>query len=238
LASGFTTRVESIERCAADVVLVRLARPEAYTSRAGQWFRLTLDTAEGVETKTFTNAAAPSDGWLEIATRISGSAFKARLERLGVGDEVAIVGPGGRLSLAPEERRVAFLVGGVGITPARSILRDATQHRRSFDDALVVYGSRDTTCIPYLEELHAMSSAGVRVVTVLEHPPTGWHGERGFVTAELVDRHGDICDGRPVFVSGPPPMVEAMQSVLDELGVEPGRRRIEWFGAPTRRGLG
>jgi len=83
-----------------------------------------------------------------------------------------------------------------------------------------------------------MASTGVRVVTVLEHPGAGWQGERGFVTAGLVNRHGDICDGRPVFVSGPPPMVEAMQSVLDELGVEKGQRRIEWFGAPTRGGLG
>ncbi len=238
MAGGFTTRVESIERCGADVVLVRLARPEEYTSKAGQWFRLTLDTAEGAETKTFTNAAAPSDGWLEIATRISGSAFKARLERLGVGDDVEIAGPGGRLSLPPDTRRVAFLVGGVGITPARSILREAARQGRGFDDALVFYGSRDATCIPYLDELLAMSSAGVRVVSVLEHPDADWQGERGFVTAGLVDRHGDICDGRPVFVSGPPPMVEAMQTVLDELGVDAAQRRIEWFGAPTRPGLG
>ena len=132
------------------------------------------------------------------------------------------------------------------------MLRDAAQRGRSFDDALVLYGSRDATCIPYLEELLAMASTGVRVVTVLEHPPAGWHGERGFVTAALVDRHGDICDGRPVFVAGPPPMVEAMQSVLDELGVETGaakdrvvwrphawRSRVEWIqtvrGSPASR---
>jgi len=75
-------------------------------------------------------------------------------------------------------------------------------------------------------------------VPVLEHPEQGWSGEQGFVTAPLVARHGDLTDGRPVYVSGPPPMVEAMQAVLDELGVEEQRRRIEWFGAPARAGLG
>ncbi|NTW97873.1 MAG: hypothetical protein HGB28_04910, partial [Oscillochloris sp.] len=51
--------------------------------------------------------------------------------------------------------RVAFLVGGVGITPARSMLREAVSVGRVFDDVLLVYGNRDATCIPYHEELLA-----------------------------------------------------------------------------------
>jgi ferredoxin-NADP reductase len=236
VSEKYRTAVESIELCGADIVLVRLTKPRGYESLAGQWFRLSLDTAEGEETKTFTNAAAPADGWLEITTRLSGSTFKNRLGLLRPGDEVTVAGPGGHMTLPEQTARVAYLVGGVGITPARSMLRDAMQQGREFEDALLVYGNRDEVCIPYHEELLAMEPLGVRVVPVLEHPGAGWAGERGLVTASLVAKHCDLEDGRPVYVSGPPPMVVAMQAVLDELGVEASRRRIEWFGAPTRPG--
>ena len=219
------------------MVFLRLERPEGYEFTPGQWLRLTLPTAEGEQTKTFTNATAPGDDWLEIATRISGSPFKAALEQLGPGDEVEIAGPGGRLVLPQDTAKVAFLVGGVGVTPARSMLRDAMQRGRRFSDAVVIYGNRDAACTPYLDELEEMAPAGVRVVSVLEHPDERWEGERGLVTAELVRRHADISDGRLVFVAGPPPMVEAMQAVLDELGVAQDRRRIEWFGSSKRAGV-
>ncbi len=238
MSGKYLTRVESVRRCGTDVVFLLLGRPEGFDFTPGQWLRLTLPTAEGERTETFTNTTAPGDDWLEIATRISGSPFKVALERLAPGDEVEVVGPGGRLRMPPDVTEVAFLIGGVGVTPARSMLRDAMQRGHRFRDGVVFYGNRDATCTPYLEELAAMASSGVRVVSVLEHPDEQWEGERGFVTSELVRRHADISDGRLVFVSGPPPMVEAMQSVLDDLGVAQERRRIEWFGTPTRAGLG
>jgi NAD(P)H-flavin reductase len=73
---------------------------------------------------------------------------------------------------------------------------------------------------------------------VLERADERWSGERGLVTAEIASRHIEVHDGRPIFVAGPPPMVQAMQAVLDELGVSQEQRRIEWFGAPSREGVG
>jgi len=238
LSEKYRTAVETVERCGADIALMRLRKPDGYDSQAGQWFRLTLDTVEGTATRTFTNAAAPDDEWLEVITRLSGSAFKNRLGQMRTGDEVEIVGPGGRLTLPADEKRVAYLVGGVGIAPARSMLRDAMHRRHVFDDALVLYGNRDAKCVPFQDELLAMDSAGVRVVPVLERPHPGWTGETGLVTASIVARHCDLADGRPLYVAGPPPMVAAVQRVLDELGIDESRRRIEWFGTPVRHDSG
>ena len=91
-----------------------------------------------------------------------------------------------------------MLVGGTGITPVRSVLRDALQRGRRFSEAVVFYGNRDLSCEPYLDELAAMGGIGVRLVRVLEHPGPEWEGESGFIGAELVKRHADIRDGRPV----------------------------------------
>ena len=225
------SRLLSTAPCGTDVATFRFERPEGYEYRAGQWLRLTLQTAEGPETKTFTHSSAPADPELEITTRLSGSPFKQALAGLAEGDPVTIAGPGGRLTLPEGESRIAFLVGGVGVTPARSLLRDADQRGLRFDDALVIFGNRDESCAPYLEELAALGNLGVRVVPVYESAGPGWAGERGFVTAEMVRRHVDPADGRPFVVAGPPVMVEAMEAVLDELGIDNTRRIIERFGA-------
>lgn len=217
--------------CGTDVASFTFERPAGYEYHAGQWLRLTLRMAEGPETRTFTHASAPLDPEIEIATRLSGSSFKQALDSLAVGDHVDIAGPGGRTGLPAEATNVVFLVGGVGVTPARSLLRDALQRQHRFEDALVVFGNRDESCAPYLAELAEMGDIGVRVVPVYEHASAEWTGERGFVTAEMLRRHLDPSDGRPFFVAGPPIMVEAMEAVMDELGIDKGRRIIERFSA-------
>lgn len=219
-----------IEPCGADIVTVRLSRPEGYTFIAGQWFTLTLSTDEGEETKTFSHCSAPSDTYLEMTTRLSGSSFKRALAILAPGDRASIAGPGGRLILPDDAHRVCFLVGGVGITPVRSMLREGMHLGREFETALLLYGNRDASCVPFLDELKRMSPLGVHATVVYENPPHDWEGETGFITAEMVRRHLEDRDSVLFFVAGPPVMVSVMERVLEDLGVPKQRRRVERFG--------
>ena len=230
MATLYQATWTGVDLCGGDIATVRLTRPDGYGFRAGQWFRLTLDTPDGPLTETFSHASAPSDPGIELATRLTGTPFKRALAGLGAGDAVRIAGPGGRLRLPDDAPRLAFLVGGVGITPVRSLLRDARAHGRVFDDALLLYGNRDESCIPFGAELAAMSDLGVRLVNVLERPTGEWEGERGFIDAEIVRRYLGPDDGRPFVLTGPPVMVAAVEGVLDELSVAPERRIIERFG--------
>jgi ferredoxin-NADP reductase len=224
----------SKEPCGESVLTCRLSRPADYSYRAGQWFRLFLMTPEGELAETFSHCAAPGDAYLEMSTRLSGSVFKNALDTLEPGAVVTISSPGGRLAIPLDAARVCFLVGGVGITPVHSMLRDASQTGRSFDDALLFYGNRDQSCAPFAEELAAMADIGVRTVLCFEHASAGWEGERGFITAETVLRHLDPIDGRPFLVAGPPVMVEVMELVLDDLGIPAASRIVERFGAALR----
>jgi ferredoxin-NADP reductase len=215
--------------CGADIRILRFERPPGYAFRPGQWFTLSLETTQGTQTKTFSHCTAPQDPYIEMATRMSDSVFKQALDALEPGATVRIAGPGGRLHLPEEARRVTFLAGGVGITPVRSILRDAVQREYEFDDALLLYGNRDESCTPFLGELEAMRGIGVRVVVCYERPSVGWQGESGFITEDTIRRHMDPSDGRLFVVTGPPPMVGAMESVLSNLAVPPERWLVERF---------
>lgn len=217
------------EPCAPDVVSYRFSRPEGYEFAAGQYGSVALTTTEGEQRHSFTHASAPGDDHLEVTTRLSGSAYKAALDSMEPGDTATLRGPFGALSLPRDVSRVCFLAGGVGITPVRSMLRDAVRRGRIFDDALLVYGNRDIGCIPYRQELEAMAPAGVRVVHVLEHPHPGWTGDAGYVTADIVRRELGEGDDRLFYVTGPPVMVTAMDRVLDELSIPQESRRIERF---------
>lgn len=222
------------ELCGDEILILRFSRPDGYEFRPGQWFTLTIDTADGSETKTFSHCSAPADSYLEMATRLSPSAFKKSLSRMAPGAHAAIAGPGGRFALASDIDRVCFMVGGTGITPIRSILRDAMHHDRTFTDALLLYGNRDADCVPFGEELAAMSSHGVRLELCYEHPPVGWDGESGFITAETVLRHLADPAATPFFVAGPPVMVTAMERVLDDLEVPESLRHVERYGPVSK----
>lgn len=230
MTASFHVPIIAHERCGEDIITLRLKRPEEYEFRAGQWFRLVLQTPEGDEARTFSHASAPADPWLELTTRLSASAFKQTLAGLVLGDLVTVGPPGGRFSLPQDADALTFLVGGVGITPVRSMLRDAMQAGRTFADALVIFGNRDASCEPYVNEMLSMKSSGVRVVRVLERPGPDWRGESGLVNAELLGRHGALGGSRSFVVAGPPVMVEAMLGVLDEVGVERDSVRFESFG--------
>ena len=132
--------------------------------------------------------------------------------------------------MGEDVQRVAFLVGGIGVTPVHSILRDAKVRGRRFTDALLLFGNRDVSCVPFLGEFGQMGDIGVRTVVVYEQPPVGWEGETGFITADTVRRNVDTTDGRPFVVTGPPGMVAAMERVLDQLAVPIGQRLVERFG--------
>lgn len=233
MSEHYEVTVVASEMCGADIAHVRLSRPDGYRFAAGQWFRLTLETADGSLTETFSHASAPYDVGLELVTRLSGSAFKRALAEVRPGQRLQILGPGGRLAL-PDAEKIAFLVGGVGITPVRSMLRDALHSGRTFGDALLLYGNRDESCVPFGEELLGMAEGGVRTVLSYERPSAEWEGESGFITAEMARRYLPADDGRPFVVTGPPVMVAAMEAVLDELGVGDDRRVVERFGSVAK----
>jgi ferredoxin-NADP reductase len=65
---------------------------------------------------------------------------------------------------------------------------------------------------------------------VLENPPTGWTGERGFITAEMFKRHlpPPFAD-HEYFICGPDVMMDAIEKALEDLGVPLSRYHSERY---------
>ncbi len=71
----------------------------------------------------------------------------------------------------------------------------------------------------------------LELVLVPARAPEEWHGEAGFVTTEMLSRHGVGFGGdAEYFVCGPEPMMRAASAALAHLGVHPAQIRYELFG--------
>src|SRR5580700_11947518 len=124
------SRQEVAER----TVAFHFEKPPNWTFKAGQCLDITLldpteTDAEG-NTRTFSIASAPHEETLMVATRIRDTAFKRVLQSMPLGSAVKIEGPSGNLTLHNNATRAAaFLAGGIGITPFRSILFRAAKEK-------------------------------------------------------------------------------------------------------------
>lgn len=224
-------RVDLVEAksCGDRYTSFRFERAEDGGFVPGQYVMLRVPTDEGPAAKPFTLSSAPADAFLEITTRVSGSTFKRSLAALRPGDAAEVSEARGDVVLPAGTRRAVFLTGGIGITPARSILRDAEQRGTDLR-ATVLFGNADDTCVPFADELRHMGEEGLcELVLVYERPPADWPGERGMIDAALVARHVDVSGDMPFVVSGPPAMADAMDRVLGELDVPPERRLVQRF---------
>lgn len=221
---------ELIDRqgCGEDVYSCRFERPEGYEFAAGQYFMLRLGADAGAPTKPFSHASAPGDPWIEVTTHFSDSEYKRDLAQLKPGARAFISPALGRLRVPTHEGPVTFLVGGVGITPVRSIVRDAVQESTGLV-ATILYGNRTPECAPYRAELDTYAPRGIRTVHVFERTLNDPNAEEGLITSELVRRYADPSQG-PFVTTGPPAMVAAMERVMDDLGIPSARRWIEKFG--------
>jgi len=223
--------------CGEGIASFRFAKPDGYTFTPGQFFTITIETREGMQSKHFSHADAPGDPVVELTTRLSGSAFKDALLALTPRAHARISGPKGRLGVPDGATAIGFLAGGVGITPAHSIIRDAVTRGTGLHIALF-YGNRNENCVPYGEELrgYAASTPGFLYVETFDEPADDWTGESGFITADLVRRHVSEPADRHWIVAGPPLMVEAMRRVVSDLSLPVDSVSYEVFAGYDPKG--
>lgn len=179
-------------------------------------------------------ASAPQEsvqhGGIDFLVKVDGSdRWGLQFEPLHRGARIAVRGPSGSFVFPahPRERRFAFIAGGTGIAPMRSMLRHAVLSGLT-GQLRVLYSARTTRDFAYLNELRAMARDGtieLALTATREFPPR-WRGGRGRISpsqlALLVDDPATLC-----FVCGPVAMVAEVPPMLRELGVHESRIRLE-----------
>ena len=169
---------------------------------------------------SFSSSAAAADGRVAMSIRKLGD-FTGRIDDVPVGRRVYIDGPYGAFTLGNPADLHVLVAGGIGITPMISMIRTLADERDR-RPVVLLYGSKTWEQITFREELEALKARlDLTVVHVLESPPEGWPGERGFITAAVFKRHlPPAYADHQYFICGPDVMMDAIESALgDELKV-------------------
>jgi ferredoxin-NADP reductase len=233
-----STLLEKIAR-SSDTTSYRFSRPPEYTFKAGQWYTITVPSSEGPLDHHFSHADSPTESQIELTTRLTGSTFKRALDSLAIGSEVDIKGPYGAFLFGYDKPKIAFLTGGIGVTPVRSMMRyllDSEGTGRVAGQQLAIfYGSMTEDGIVYKKEFDEFERAipGLRVIHVITNPTAGWKGYGGFITAGIVRAELSDPADWTYYVVGPPPMITAMDKVLDQLEIPPEQIVVESFTGYT-----
>ena len=206
--------------------------------QAGQTCDLTIPSPkyhdEQGNARTFSIASSPTEApRLLFATRVSNSAFKRTLTEARPGLDIDVDGPYGSFTLHRNATRPALLfAGGIGITPFRSIINDATE-RRLPHRIVLFYSNRTPKSTAFLNELEqweAQNPNFTLVATITDTPyDPDWRRQTGFIDAPFVSRHlANPADGVS-YIAGPPAFVTAVRNVLETAGADPDNIRTEEF---------
>lgn len=205
-------------------------KPMLYT--AGQYTELTVPHTHpdkrGIK-HWFTLSSSPTDDLLSITTKYAGntgSSFKKALFKLKPGTELHMASPMGDFVLPKLiQRPLVFVAGGIGITPFHSMLAwlAATGESRPVK---LLYAVRTEDEIIFQD---TFAKAGVHATIVVGEPSPAWGGERGRLNAELILGLEKPADDALIYVSGPEPMVEALEKDLKQAGVDKHQLVLDFF---------
>jgi ferredoxin-NADP reductase len=186
----------------------------------GQFLEWTLGHAKADlrgNRRYFTIASAPTENHVDLGIKFyeNSSTFKKALTSLNVGDEIFAGQLSGDFTLPKNpNKKLAFIAGGIGITPFRSMLKylaDKNEKR----DIVLFYAANTPQEFAYKDILE---NAGAKIVYKTDR-----------LTAEAIMK--DLPDylDRTFYISGPHGMVDAFEKILKSMGIPRRQIKIDFF---------
>ncbi len=197
--------------------------------QAGQWMNFVLPIADrdGIEMRrAYSIASAPAQadiggGAFQIAvTRVAEGPGSQFLHALEPGTTLSAIGPQGFFTRPRDAAQPSLFIGtGTGVTPLRSMIRDALAHG-SRAPMILVFGVRTEEDCIYRDELAALAEAhdNFRVEYTLSRPPASWAAKKGYVQTHVpalwdeLKAHGG--EAPHAYICGLERMVSAVREVL------------------------
>lgn len=214
--SRYKVSITSIEPATHDVMRIRTERPSEIDFVPGQATEIFLDKAGWEnEGRPFTFTSLPENDYLEFT-------IKCYKERKGVTNEISMLKPSDNLILNDVFGAIAykgegvFIAGGAGVTPFISIIR-SLERRMELDGNKLLYANKTKADIILKDEFDRL--LGKNFINILSKDRVQGYAH-GMITEDFIRLH--VTDfNRPFYICGPPPMIEAVESQLANLNVDP-----------------
>lgn len=227
----FETKINEIIPRTVDVTSYRFPRPSELTYKPGQFFFVTIKKGDKELTHHFSFSSSPTEKeHFEFTKKFTDHEYSIALKAAKVGDWARIDAPYGQFTFEGEYPKIALLAGGIGITPFMSIIKNATDKRLDSKITLF-YGCRSENDIAFKEELENMQNENknLKMVCIVNQPTSRWKGETGIITADMIKKALPDYKENVFYTCGPPPMVKAMEAIIESLGLPKTQMKQEYF---------
>lgn len=208
----------------------------SFAYQPGQFMEWTLPHT-GVDSRGsrryFTLASSPTEPDLRIGMKFSpeSSSFKQALLSLNRASPVAAGQLGGDFIMsADKNQKLAFIAGGIGVTPFRSMIKYLIDQKENRDLAMI-YSENEADNFAYTDVFNqAVKQLGSRIVyTVTGQAPANWRGQVGQISAAMIKKEIPDFVERTFYLSGPQPMVASAKQTLKALGIPKTQIKADFF---------
>lgn len=203
--------------------------------KPGQYMEWTLPMAKADSRgnrRYFTLSSSPTEDHLMFTTKepTPRSSFKTQLDILGKGDKILAYQLEGSFVLPKDAgQKMAFLAGGIGVTPFRSIVKyliDTNQKR----DIVLLYSANSVDEFAFNDLFKRALKAGVTThYAVNGATPKDWLGFKGQIDSKMIKNAIPDYKERIFYLSGPYGMVVAVKNNLLKMGIRPQQIKTDYF---------
>ncbi len=172
----------------------------------------------------FTISSSPSEKeFLAITTRIVKSSFKIKLNSLAPGEKVRAFGPIGYFDFdikSPNEQ--IFLAGGIGMTPAHSILK-LVDHKKAKIKILLIVSFQKLSDIIFFEELKEIESRNknIKIIyTLTKESRKIENFEMGHINEKIIRKYSPDFKKAKYFIIGSESFESDMFELLKKMKID------------------
>ena len=217
-------KIKSIHKVTHDVLQIVTTKPEEFCYSPGQAVEVSINKDGWKTTKRpFTFTSIPANDYLEfnIKTYPLHKSVTNQLLQLNKGNEFILHKTFGTIAYKGEG---VFIAGGAGVTPFISILRYLESIKVIADNKLI-FANKTKEDIILEQEFKKM--LGKNFINILSDEKSNGYAS-GQITEEFLKAN---CGGinKMFYLCGPPPMMDAVENQLAELGVEEANITKEEF---------
>jgi glycine betaine catabolism B len=227
----FETKLQEIITRTHDVTSFRFSRPADLNYKPGQFMFVTLKQGEKELRKHFSFSSSPTEkDHIEFTKKFTDHEYSLTLKSAKVGDWARIDAPYGQFTFEGEYPKITLLGGGIGITPFMSICKNATDESLNSKITLF-YGCRTEKDLTFKKELEALAeiNKNLKLFLIVNEPSAEWKGETGIINVQIIKQHLPDYKENIFYTCGPPPMVEAMEKLVLNLGLPKENLKREYF---------
>lgn len=198
--------------------------------------------------RAYSLASTPTEELLRFTIRIATPPPRAGEEtppgigssyvfNLKAGDNVTVSGPYGEFFIKETSREMCFIGGGAGMAPMRSHIFDQLLNARTDRKISFWYGARSRNEMIFDGEFQELADRfdNFTYTVALSEPQSedNWEGPVGFIHQVASDlylsKHDDPSEIE-YYLCGPPMMLQAVNMMLDGLGVDREMIAYDEFG--------